>query len=50
VNIKNEVGIETLVRGLAEVKAHLTMLEHGVKVGRTPSEGPRPGPGNGRPA
>ncbi|MFS8067521.1 MAG: DUF1003 domain-containing protein [Byssovorax sp.] len=46
VNIKNEVGIETLVRGLTEVKAHLAMLEKGVSAGRTTREGPRPGPGS----
>lgn len=50
VNIKNEVGIETLVRGLTEVKAHLAMLEKGVSAGRSAREGPRPGPGNGDPA
>lgn len=49
VNIKNEVGIETLVRGLTEVKAHLAMLEKGVGPGRTTREGPRPGPGSSDP-
>lgn len=50
VNIKNEVGIETLVRGLAEVKAHLAGLEKGVTNGRSPKEPPRKAPGNGGPA
>ncbi len=49
VNIKNEVGIETLVRGMTEVKAHLAMLEKGVSAGRTTREGPRPGPGSSDP-
>ena len=47
VNIKNEVGIETLVRGLAEVKAHLAMLEKGVSAGRPPKDLSRSSPENG---
>ena len=47
VNIKNEVGIETLVRGLAEVKAHLSTLEKGGTYARSTKEAPRREPGNG---
>jgi CRP/FNR family cyclic AMP-dependent transcriptional regulator len=50
VNIKNEVGIETLVRGLAEVKAHLSSLEKGATQARSVKEAPRRESGNGGPA
>jgi uncharacterized membrane protein len=52
VNIKNEVGIETLVRGLTEVKAHLAMLEKGVGAARPAKDLPLPrsGPENGGPS
>ncbi|MEP7124572.1 MAG: DUF1003 domain-containing protein [Byssovorax sp.] len=50
VNIKNEVGIETLVRGLTEVKAHLAMLEKGVSAGRPAKDIARTGPENGGPS
>jgi uncharacterized membrane protein len=35
VNLKNEIGIETLQRGILEVKAHLTLLERTASVKRT---------------
>ncbi len=50
VNIKNEVGIETLVRGLAEIKAHLGTLEKGVSHTRPVKDAPRREPENGGPA
>lgn len=39
VNLKNEIGIESLQRGLAEVKAHLLLLERGM----TPVSARNPG-------